>query len=72
MNNSLRKVDYSAYYTINGVEYAKAPKKGFFHSWGHDYVVENEKAFALTFGIIEDEETGQIFKVPVDRIQFKK
>ncbi|MDP2420092.1 hypothetical protein [Sediminibacterium sp.] len=65
----LRKVEYSSYNTVNGPKYTK-PKPGFFHRWADEIEYHDEKDFAVTYGIVEDAESGQVYKVIVDQIRF--
>ncbi|WP_175635092.1 PH domain-containing protein [Pedobacter ghigonis] len=67
--NELTKITYSACYTVNGIKYNKTPISGKFHKWADDPIYENEKWFARTVGIVEDE-NGKVFKAPCDAICF--
>lgn len=67
----LRKVTYKSYITVNRPTNLKVPKVGWFHQFVEDPIYEDERYFSRTIAIIEDFETGQIYNVFPDQLQFE-
>lgn len=45
---------------------------GFFHEWGHEIVTIENENFKNTYAIIEELETGKVYQVDPQNIQFTK
>ena len=67
----LRKITYRSYLDVNGAQYLKNPKEGLFHEFGEELVYSDEKQYSRTIAIIEDSESGQVYKVLPDYIKFE-
>lgn len=47
-----------------------SPIPGVFHQWGSEATEVGDTIAAYTVGIVEDKETGHVYKVEVSEIQF--
>ncbi|WP_301869076.1 hypothetical protein [Bacteroides caecimuris] len=80
MKDELRKVEYTLEDSENAglMDYEKESereeitktRKGLFHRWGDEIQIDNGKFYPVTFGIVEDSQTHQIYHIVPKRIKF--
>ncbi len=78
--NELRKVEYTLessndlglldYENDSKREEITKTRKGLFHRWGDEIQIDNGKSFPVTFGIVEDSQTHEIYHIVPKRIKF--
>lgn len=68
-----RHCKYITHHFARANEPEKATKEhnGLFHQWGNEMVIDGENSFANTYGIVENEDNGQVVKVAPNDIRFK-
>ena len=68
MPKSLRKVLFTKFLEKGQVE-STLSDEGFFHKWGKDVVINDNKYYNVTVAIVEVP-TGEVFCVPPDALTF--
>ena len=45
-------------------------RAGIFHEWGHEIVKTEDESYKNTYAIVEEQDTGKVFQVAPENIQF--
>jgi len=67
--DSLRNVQFTYYLKNDEYKNVEPPKAGLFHKWIEEKDTSNS-SFATTFALVEDAETGEIYKVVPEKMTF--